>query len=865
VENLDEKNVPAKDNIIEGILENVMKSAYLDYAMSVIIGRALPDVRDGLKPVHRRILFAMNDMGIVHSKPYKKCARIVGEVLGKYHPHGDTAVYDSLVRMAQEFSLRYPLIQGQGNFGSVDGDNAAAMRYTEARMSKIADEMLKDIDKETIDMRPNFDESLEEPIVLPARIPNLLVNGSNGIAVGMATNIPPHNLNEVVQGTIKVLENPEIEIESLLEIIKGPDFPTGGIIVGKYGIAEAYRTGRGKYKIRSKMYFDEKNGRKRLVITEIPYQVNKSMLLEQIADCVRDKLIEGISDIRDESDRTGMRIVLELKRDATEEVIKNQLFKHTRIQVSTGMIFLAIVDKQPKVLNIKQIIQYFIDHRIEVVKRRTTFDLKKAYKKAHILEGLKIALDNIDSVIKLIKEASSSNEAKIQLKERHNLSDEQSQAILEMKLQRLTGLEQEKIKNDYIETKILIKELEMILGSEEKIRGVVKTELIEINESYSDKRKTELCEIDDDEDIDMEDLIPSEDQIITISSSGYIKRTPISTYKVQNRGGKGVLGATTKEEDIIEHLFIANTHSYLLIFTDIGKVHWLKVWKVPEGSRQAKGKAIINLINLEENEKIASVIPIREFDDKHYLILGTKKGVVKKTNLDAYSRPRQNGIIGINLDEGDNVINAVLTDGKQELLLATKKGQAVRFNEEDARSIGRTSRGVRGINLSNDDEVISLILIKPEETILTITEFGYGKRSKVEDYRLINRGGKGVRNILCSERNGNVVAVKNVSENQDLIIISQQGIIIRTNISQINVIGRSTQGVRLMRLKDEKDRVQTATIVESDENIDEKEIANLNNNDNNTTIIKENTSIKNIEKELIQNLEQNDDESLDED
>ncbi|MDD3175053.1 MAG: DNA gyrase subunit A [Candidatus Nanoarchaeia archaeon] len=817
---MDENNdikIEANDShIVSGILEDEMKSAYLDYAMSVIIGRALPDVRDGLKPVHRRILYAMNDMGITFNKSYKKCARIVGEVLGKYHPHGDSAVYESLVRMAQEFSLRYPLVQGQGNFGSVDGDNAAAMRYTEARMSKICDEMLKDIEKETVNMRPNFDESLEEPVVLPTRLPNLLINGSNGIAVGMATNIPPHNISEVVDASIKVLDFPDLEIDELFDLVKGPDFPTGGIILGNAGIRQAYLTGKGKFKIRCKSHIEEKNGRKKLIVTEIPYQVNKSDLLEQIAEEIKEKRVEGISDIRDESDRKGMRIVFELKKDANEEVVQNQLFKHTRLQVGTGIIFLAIVDNQPKVLNLKEILVHFLNHRIEVVKRRTAFDLKKAYKKAHILEGLAIALNHIDAVIKLIKEADNSSVAKEKLKEIYSLSEEQSQAILEMKLQRLTGLEQNKIKSDYEETKKLILELESILASEVKIRGVVKTELEEVKEKYQDNRKTDIIDYYDD-DLDIEDLIPEEDQILTISASGYIKRTNMLTYRVQNRGGTGVIGATTKEEDIIEHLFIANTHSYLLIFTNKGNVHWLKVWKVPEAGRQSKGKAIVNLVNLSENECVAAVIPVREFNEEHHLILATEKGVVKKTNLMAYSRPRQNGIIGINLDDGDKVINAVLTDGKQELLIATKKGQAVRFNEEDARSIGRTSRGVRGITLAPNDSVISMILLNPLETILTITENGYGKRTRIDDYRLINRGGKGVRNIICSERNGDVVAVKGVDDSKDILIVSQQGIIIRTRASQINVIGRNTQGVRLMRLKTDADRVQNATIAEHDD------------------------------------------------
>ncbi|MCA9477556.1 MAG: DNA gyrase subunit A [Nanoarchaeota archaeon] len=792
-----------------------MKTAYLDYAMSVIIGRALPDVRDGLKPVHRRILFAMNEMGLTSNKPFKKSARIVGEVLGKYHPHGDTAVYDSLVRMAQEFSLRYPLVKGQGNFGSVDGDNAAAMRYTEAKMAKISNALLADIEKETVDTRPNFDDSLEEPTVLPTKLPHLLINGSNGIAVGMATNIPPHNLNEIVDATIALIDQPDIEVLDLTQYVQGPDFPTGAQILGKNGILNAFKQGRGKIKIRSVIKEEEIKGRPALIVTEIPYQVNKAMLLEQIAEGVRDKKIEGISGIRDESDRKGMRIVIELKRDASIDVVKNQLFKHSRLQTTMGIIFLSIVDGQPKVLGLKEILEEFIKHRKEVVTRRTAYDLGKAEKKAHLLEGLTKALDHIDAVIALIKKASSAQTAKEELIAQYDFSDEQSQAILDMKLQKLTNLEQGKIREDYDQTLALIADLKDILAHEERVRQIIKDELIEMKDTYGDQRRTTILDVED-EDIDDEDLIPEEEQVVTITKSGYIKRLSTDTYRLQNRGGKGVIGTSMKEEDIVEHLFVASTHSYLLIFTTKGQVHWLKVYKVPEGSRQAKGKAIINLINIEQDEQVASVIPVREFDEHQYLLMATKKGIIKKTGLDAYSRPRQTGIIGITLDEGDQVMSVVRTDGKQNILLATKQGQAIRFKEQDARPIGRTSRGVRGITLSKNDEVIGMAIVKDEQTVFTVTENGYGKRSPVIDYRLINRGGKGVRNIICSERNGSVVSMKAVNGDEEILLISKQGIVIRTGISQISSIGRNTQGLRIMRLTTE-DAVKTAALIHPDD------------------------------------------------
>lgn len=818
-ETASEKQQPT-DAILPAVIEEEMKTAYLDYSMSVIIGRALPDVRDGLKPVHRRILFAMNEMGVTFNKSFKKSARIVGEVLGKYHPHGDSAVYDSLVRMAQEFSLRYPLVQGQGNFGSVDGDNAAAMRYTEAKLAKVSNALLADIDKETVDTRPNFDDSLQEPVVLPTRVPNLLVNGSSGIAVGMATNIPPHNLGEITSASIKVLENKDIEVKDLLEDVQGPDFPTGGIIQGRQGIIHAYLHGRGKILIRCVMHEEEKKGRTAIIITEIPYQVNKSALLEQIAENIRDGRIEGVSDIRDESDRTGMRIVIDLKKDANTEVTRNQLLKHTRLQTTMGITFLSIVDGQPKILNLKELIVEFLKHRKEVITRRTVFDLAKAEKKAHILEGLAIALDHIDAVIALIKKAISVQEAKEGLETNYKLSEEQAQAILDMRLQKLTNLEQDKIREDRKQTLELIKDLKDILANESRVKNIIKEELQEVDELYGDQRKTTIEE-GESEDIDVEDLIPQETQVVTITNSGYAKRLPKDTYKQQNRGGKGVIGAQMKEEDIVEHLFVANTHSYLLIITDKGKVYWLKVYKIPEASRQAKGKALINLVALETGERVAAVVPVKEFDPQQNLVLATKNGIIKKTALSAYSRPRQSGIIGITLDEGDEVIKGLRTNGKEELLLATKQGQAIRFNEQDARPIGRTSRGVRGITLNKGDKVVSLIKATKGSTVFTITENGYGKRTKIEDYRLINRGGKGVRNIICSERNGNVASVRSVKGDEDLLLISRQGIVIRTPANQINIIGRNTQGVRVMRIATQ-DIVKATALLRTDASVNEE-------------------------------------------
>jgi len=812
----EEKQPPSEDEkTIPTLIQDEMKQSYVDYAMSVIIGRALPDVRDGLKPVHRRILFAMNEMGLVHNKPFRKCARIVGETLGKFHPHGDSAVYDALVRMAQDFSLRYPLVNGQGNFGSVDGDNAAAMRYTEAKLAKISQEILTDIDKETVNFVDNFDGSMKEPTVLPSKLPNLLINGSTGIAVGMATSIPPHNINEVCGAVIEILENPELTDREVVDLLPGPDLPTGGIIMGTMGIKSAYLTGHGKIKVRAKAVQEEG----RLIIKEIPYMVNKSNLIEEIAANVRNKIIPGISDIRDESDRTGMRMVLELKRDANVDVTLNLLFKHTRLQTTIGINFLALDNNRPKVMSLKENIDAFIKHRKEVVTRRTQYELKKAMERAHILEGLIIALDNIDKAIILIKKSKSGVEARNGLIAAYKLTEIQAQAILDMKLQRLTGLEQDKIRAEHKGLLERISDLKDILDKPERVIEIIKTETTEIMSKYSDERRTEILDVED-EDFDIEDLIEEEDMVVTISHSGYIKRTPLDLYREQRRGGKGMIATTTKEEDIVEHLFIANTHDYILFFTDKGIVHWLKVYKIPEAGRYSAGKAAINLLNT--NEKITAYIKIREFDDQHYLIMATKNGIVKKTNLKAYSRPRQGGIKAIVLDEDDGLVNVALTDGEQQVMLATKKGIAVKFKEIDARAIGRVSRGVKGVNLRPGDEVVSMIIVNDNMTVLTITEHGYGKRTKVGNYRLINRGGKGVINIICNERNGNVVDVKAVGDEDQIMFISKNGIIIMTNSRYISVIGRSTQGMRLMRMK-EGDVVVAAARVLIDEEPEEDE------------------------------------------
>jgi DNA gyrase subunit A len=792
--------VPSGEIIIPVKIEDEMKRSYIDYAMSVIVGRALPDVRDGLKPVHRRILYAMRDMGLASNKPYKKCARIVGEVLGKYHPHGDMAVYDALVRMVQDFSLRYPLIDGQGNFGSIDGDAPAAMRYTEARLAKIAEELLEDIDKDTVDFVPNFDESLKEPSILPAKVPNLLINGSSGIAVGMATNIPPHNLSEVVDATVTLIDNPNASLSEIMRSIKGPDFPTGGLILGRRGIINAYRTGKGSIKIRARATTEKIKGKTCIVVTELPYQVNKAKLIENIAELIKNKTIEGISDIRDESDREGMRIVLVLKGSAVPEVVLNQLYKHTQMESTFGVINLALVDGEPKILSLQETILEFIKHRKNVVTRRTKFELNKAEKRAHIVEGLKIALEHIDNVIKLIRGSKNPEEAKSGLISNFNLSEEQAQAILDMKLQRLTALEREKLDQEYSELTKRIKWLKKVLASEAEILKIIKEELIQLKEKYGDGRRTEI--IEDPGEISIEDLIKKEDMVITITQSGYIKKLPVSTYRAQRRGGKGIIGMETKEEDIISDIFIASTHDYVLFFTTKGKVHWQKVYDIPTGGRYSAGKAIVNLLDLEEGEKISASIPIKEFDDKRFLFFATKKGLVKKTPLSDFSHPRKGGIRAITLAEDDSLVEVEITDGNSDIVLAARYGKAIRFSEKDVRPMGRTAQGVIGMRLREKDEIVSMRVVKEGATLLAITENGYGKRTALEDYPLHRRGGKGVINIIPSKRNGLVVGIEAVNDGDEIMITSQKGVVIRQLVKEISVIGRNTQGVRLMKLEE---------------------------------------------------------------
>ncbi|MEK6726550.1 MAG: DNA gyrase subunit A [Deltaproteobacteria bacterium] len=797
-------------------IEDEMRRSYLDYAMSVIVGRALPDVRDGLKPVHRRILFAMNELGNTHDKPYKKSARIVGDVIGKYHPHGDVAVYDSIVRMAQDFSMRYPLVDGQGNFGSVDGDSAAAMRYTEIRMSRLAEELLEDIDKETVDFGPNYDDSLVEPLVLPAKYPNLLVNGSGGIAVGMATNIPPHNLREIIEGTINLINNPDITIPELMAHIPGPDFPTAGFIHGKEGIVQAYMTGRGIIQMRARTVIEKKKGeREAIIVTELPYQVNKARLIEKIAELVRDKKIEGIADLRDESDREGMRIVIELKKDEIAGAILNQLYKFTSMQDSFGIINLSIVDGQPRVLTLKETLQCFVKHRKEVVTRRTIFDLKKAEARAHILEGLKIALENLDEVIAIIKAASSPKDAQGKLIARFRFTEVQAQAILDMKLQRLTGLERDKIIEEHRETLKLIERLKEILGSERLLLNIIVDELREIRDRFGNDRRTEI--IDQSKDISIEDMIAEEDMVVTVSHTGYIKRNPLSIYRSQHRGGKGKMGMTTREEDFVEHLFVASTHSYILFFTSIGKVYWLKVHELPLGGPTTKGKAIVNLLSLAPGETITAMLPVREFSKDRNIVMGTKNGIVKKSDLMAYSNPRTGGIIALNLDEGDSLVAVDITDGSKDIILSTKNGKAIRFKEEEVREIGRVGRGVKGIELEDDDEVVSMQVIAEGTTILTATENGYGKRTDLTEYPLRHRGGKGVITIKTSKRNGSVVSVMQVTDDDDVMMITSNGKVVRTGVKGISVIGRNTQGVKLIWVEGGEKVVGVARLAEKEE------------------------------------------------
>jgi len=783
------------EKVVEKQIEQEVKSSFLDYAMSVIVDRALPDIRDGLKPVHRRILYGMHTMGMFHNKPYKKSARVVGEVLGKYHPHGDVAVYDSIVRMVQPFSLRYPLIDGQGNFGSVDGDSAAAMRYTEVRLAKIAEEILTDIDKNTVDFKPNFDNTLKEPEVLPAKLPNLLINGSSGIAVGMATNIPPHNIKEVIDAIVGVIDNPDIEIEDLMQIIKGPDFPTGGIIYGKEGIVDAYKTGRGRVVIRAKVSIetDKKNN---IIIEELPYQVNKARLIENIVELVKLKKIEGISDIRDESDKRGIRVFIKLKADANPNMVLNQLYAHTSLQTTFGVIMLALVDGVPKILNLKEIINEYLKYRENVVIRRTKYELRQAEKRAHILEGFVKALDNIDEVIQIIKKSENVETAKKRLIERFEFTEVQSDAILKMQLQRLTNLEREKIRKELAELKGVISKLKAILASSEKIFQIIKEELLEIKEKYGDERRTEITYTT--REIEEEDLIPEENVVVTLSNLGYIKKINIDEYRLQRRGGKGVIGMGTKEEDFTKAVFTCSTHDYILFFTNKGKVYWLKAYHIPTAGRTAKGRAIINLIQMERDEKISAAIPLSNFEG--YLFMATKNGTVKKTKLKDYSNPRKTGIIAIDLREEDELVNVVLTDGNKDIILSTKKGKCMKFSEKDVRPTGRNTMGVRGIRLQNDT-VVSLDIAEKGKTLFTITEGGYGKRTRMEEYPIHRRGGKGVINIRL--KHGDVVSSKCIDENDEILVITEKGIMIRIKAKDISIIGRNTQGVRVIRVEND--------------------------------------------------------------
>ncbi|MFA5146494.1 MAG: DNA gyrase subunit A [Candidatus Omnitrophota bacterium] len=804
------------EKVVPVYIEEEMKDSYINYAMSVIVGRALPDVRDGLKPVHRRILYAMKELSLEHSKPYKKCARIVGEVLGKFHPHGDVAVYDTLVRMAQDFSMRYPLVDGQGNFGSIDGDSAAAMRYTEARLAKISDLMLLDIEKNTVDFTPNFDGSLQEPSVLPACLPNLLVNGSSGIAVGMATNIPPHNLREVADAVIFVIDNPDCEPKDLLKKVKGPDFPTGGIIRGTEGIKNAYTKGRGLIRIHARAFIEEqKNGKEAIIIKEIPYMVNKSNLIESIADLIQAKKVEGITDLRDESDKDGMRIVIELRRGENANIILNQLYKHTQMQETFGVIMLALVDGRPRVLNLKEMLAEFIKHRKEIVVRRTRFDLEKAQDRAHILEGFKIALKDLDRVIKTIRASENPQVAKEELMKKFDFSDRQAQAILEMQLQRLTHLERDKIEKEYLD---LIKKIELfksILASEKKVLEIIKDEMKVMAETFGDDRRTEVTA--EFEELEIEDLIAEEDVVITISHAGYIKRLPVSSYRKQRRGGKGVTGADMKEEDFVEHLFVASTHDYLLFFTDKGIVHWLKVHEIPEAGRASKGKAIINLLSLSAGEKISAFVPVREFKEGRFLIMATKNGVIKKTSLTAYSHPRKGGIIGIGLEKDDELIAVELTGNEEDILLATRLGKAIRFKESQVRDMGRAAKGVKGITLGKKDSIIAMKVVRQDQTALTVTQQGFGKRTHFKEYRIQSRGGKGIINIKVTGKNGEAVGLEAVSDKDELMLITEKGMIVRCPIKDIRTTGRSTQGVRLMKVETADKVSCIAKIVPEDE------------------------------------------------
>lgn len=810
------------EKIIPVNIEDEMKSSYIDYSMSVIVSRALPDVRDGLKPVHRRVLFGMNELGLASNRAYRKSARIVGDVLGKYHPHGDVAVYYTMVRMVQDFSLRYPLVDGQGNFGSIDGDSPAAMRYTEARLAKISDTLLTDLEKNTVDFVPNFDETLKEPTVMPSLLPNLLINGSNGIAVGMATNIPPHNLSEIVDGITYLIKNPDADIKKIMKFVTAPDFPTGGIIYGYDTVKEAYETGRGKLILRAQASIEsEKNGKQNIIVTELPYQVNKASLIENIVQLVRDKKIEDIASINDESDRDGMRIVIGLKRDANYHVVLNNLFKHTQMQTTFGIIMLALVDGIPKILTLKQMMQYYINHRLDVIIRRSKFDLDTAEKRAHILEGYIIALDNIDEIIKLIKKSKDTPTAKEGLKKKFKLSDIQAQAILDMRLQRLTGLERKKIEEEYKEVLKTIEKLKRILASESLRKDIIVEELKSLKDKFGDERRTHIVfdvkKMSDDE--MMKELVKEEDVVITISNKGFIKRIPVSSYKAQGRGGRGITAASTgsSEEDFIEHMFIGSTHQYIMFFTDKGKCYWLKVYDIPEGTRASRGKSILNLIEKEKDESISSFVMVKDFTADLYVTMVTKMGVIKKTKLDSYSNIRRNGINAININGGDSLVEVKITNGSQELVIGTHSGQAIRFNESQVRDMGRTATGVRGVKLAKGDFVIGLVaVIRPSATILVVTDRGFGKRSDLGDYRVTNRGGKGVITVKTTEKVGKLISIKEVTDSDDLMIITTKGILIRQKVKDIRVMGRNAQGVKLIRLS-ENDRISAvARIVEED-------------------------------------------------
>jgi DNA gyrase subunit A len=799
-------------------IEDEMKKSYIDYAMSVIVGRALPDVKDGLKPVHRRILYSMYERGVTPDKPHRKSARVVGDVLGKYHPHGDSAVYDAIVRMAQDFSIRYLLVDGHGNFGSVDGDSAAAMRYTEVRLSLFAMEMMADINKETVDFIPNYDDTEQEPVVLPARVPNLLVNGSSGIAVGMATNIPPHNFGEVVDGVIMLIDNSEVEISQLMNAIKGPDFPTGALIMGREGINNAYATGRGAIKIRAKAQVESMaSGKQRIIVTEIPYQVNKARLIEKIAELVRDKKLDGITDLRDESDRTGMRIVIELRRDVNGRVILNQLYKHTQMQVSFGVITLALVDGEPKVLNLKQVLYYYLEHQKDVIVRRTRFDLNKAEARAHIVEGLRIALDHVDEVINTIRESKTTEIARDKLMEKFGLSEKQAQAILDMRFKALTGLERQKLDDEYQDLIKTIAYLREVLQNERLVLQIIKDELIDMKKKYADPRRTQI--IKDDSDLDEEDLIAEEDMVITITNNGYIKRLNINTYRSQKRGGRGITAMATKEEDFVEDLFITTTHHYLVFFTNKGKTYRLKVHEIPEAGRTAKGTALVNLLYISGDEFVTAVIPVKEYSNNLYLFMATRRGIVKKSILSEYDSPRKDGIIAINLDKNDELIGVKLTSGDEEILLGTRNGKAIRFSEQQVRSTGRTSRGVKGINLDADDVVVSMDSVNDGEQVMVISENGFGKRTYLDEYSPKTRGGKGFITMKTTPKTGKMVAIKVVKPDDELMIITKEGTLIRIKVGDASILGRNTQGVTLMRLHEKDKVVAIAKVVTKEDEV----------------------------------------------